>query len=162
MTELSVDKAALSPPEKFRWKAFLFRKDGQTRFYEAGLTCYGYLVPDSQREVELQDAIRRFEVTDKIFQRVMLIPTTLSVYSLGFGDQFSDRMFAALSVSFAIVVIGRILERSWYFDELTAGLTRVEPLDRAQRRKNKLARVVMGIAYLSFISWRILRAYGVA
>jgi hypothetical protein len=152
MTQVNIDKAGPSPLKKFRGKPFLFRKDGQTRFYDAGLTCYGYLVPDPQREWELRDAIGRFEWVDTIFQRVMLIPTTISIFSLGFGDQYSDRMFAALSVSIAIVVIGRILERSWYFGELTAGLTRVEPLDEAGRRKRNLGRVLIGIGYLSFVS----------
>lgn len=161
MTQVNIDNTGSSPLNKFRGKPFIFRKDGKTRFYDAGITCYGYLVPDAQREWELRDAIERFDWVDTIFQRVMLIPTTISVFSLGFGDQYSDRMFAALSISIAIVVIGRTLERSWYFDKLTAGLTRVVPLDEAGRRKRNLGRVLIGIGYISFVLWRILKACGI-
>jgi hypothetical protein len=162
MSQLKIGKAGSSSLTKYRGRPFLFRKDGRTRFYDSGLTCYGYLVPDSQRECELQDAIRRFERVDTIFQRAMLIPTTISIFSLGFGDQYSDRMFAALSVSIAIVIIGRILERDMYFGELTAGLTRVAPLDEAGRRKRIPVLMLIGIVYLSFVSWRLARACGIA
>jgi hypothetical protein len=162
MTQPNIGKTEMSSLTKYRGKPFLFRKDGQTRFYDSGLTCYGYLVPDSRREWELQDAIRRFERVDTIFQRVMLIPTTISIFSLGYEDQYSDRMFAALSISIAIVIIGRILGRSMYFDELTAGLARVTPLDEAGRRKRVPVLILIGIAYLSFVSWRIARACGIA
>jgi len=81
---------------------------------------------------------------------------------MGVGDRYSDRIFAALSVSIAIIVIGRVLERNWYFGELVFGLTRIEPLDMAGRRKGNLFLILIGIVYFSFVFWRILKSCGVA
>jgi len=159
MTQKSSDKIASSPLSRFRAKPFLFRKDGQTRFYRNGPQDYGYLVPNSQRASELQDAIPRFELASKIFGYGISIPMVLSISAM--GVRYSDRMFAALSVSIAIAVIGRMLQLEWYFGDLTAGLPRTEPLDSAERRKSYLTVLVIGVGYLSFVSWRVLRAYGV-
>jgi hypothetical protein len=158
---VSIDKAGSAPSIKFRGKPFLiWGQDGLTRFYDNGPTSYGYLVPDSRHERELRDAIRRFEFVDSIFGYVMIVPATISIFSL--GSQYSDRVFAALSVSVAIIVIGRALERNWYFGELVAGLTRIEPLDIAGRRKGNLFLILIGVAYLFFVSWRILKACGIS
>jgi hypothetical protein len=158
---VNIDKAGNSPLTKFRGRPFLIPdQDGRTRFYDNGPLGYGYLVPDPQREWELRDAIKRFEFVDAIFQRVMLVPAVISVFSMGVGDRYSDRIFAALSVSIAIIVIGRVLERSWYFSELTAGLARTGPLDPAGRRKRNLALMLIGGVYFSFVCWRILNAVG--
>jgi hypothetical protein len=154
-------KTRTSPLVKFRGKPFLIRdQDGRTRFYDNGPTSRGYLVSDPQLERQLRDAIPRFEFVDMIFQRVMVIPAIISVYSMGIGDRYNDRTFAALSVSIAIIVIGRVLERSWYFDKLTAGLMRTEPLDPASRRNGNLAVAVIGCVYFCFVCWRILKFYG--
>lgn len=160
---MNIDHAGPSPLTKFRGRPFLIRdQDGRTRFYGNGPLAYGYLVPDPLREWELREAIQRFEFVDSIFQRVMLVPATISVFSMGVGDRYSDRIFAALSVSIAIIVIGRVLERSWYFGELTAGSARTGPLDPAGRRKRNLALVLIGGVYLSFVCWRILKSCGVS
>jgi hypothetical protein len=160
---VNIDNAGPSPLTKFRGRPFLIRdQNGLTRFYDNGPESYGYLVPDSRDDWEFRDAIRRFEFVDSIFQRVMLVPATISVFSMGVGDRYSDRIFAALSVSIAIIVIGRVLERNWYFGELVAGLTRIEPLDMAGRRKGNLFLVLIGIVYFSFVFWRILKSCGVS
>jgi hypothetical protein len=158
---VNIDNAGKFPLTKFRGRPFLIPdQDGRTRFYNNGPLAYGYLVPDPQREWELRDAIQRFQFVDSIFQCVMLVPATRSVFSMGVGDRYSDRIFAALSVSIAIIVIGRVLERSWYFGELTAGLERTGPLDPTGRRKRNLALVLIGGVYFSFVCWRILNAVG--
>lgn len=154
--QVSIDNAGSAPPTKVRGRPFLIRdREGRTRFYDNGLTSYGYLVPDAVRERALRDAIRRFNVFDLVFSSVMLVPATKSIFSL-----YSDRAFAELSVCIAIIVIGRTLARSWYFGELVAGLERLGTLDINERRKGNLFLLLIGIAYFSFVAWRILNAAG--
>jgi hypothetical protein len=153
---VSIDNTGSTPLTKFRGRPFLIRdREGRTRFYDNGLRSYGYLVPDADRERALRDAIRRFNVFDLVFGSVMLVPAAKSIFSL-----YSDRAFATLSLSIAIVVIGRTLARSWYFAKLVAGLDRLGPFDMAERRKGNFFLLVIGIAYLSFVAWRILKAVG--
>jgi hypothetical protein len=90
----------------------------------------------------------------------MIVPAVISIFSL--GNRYTDRALAALSICLVVVVIGRVLERSWYFGELVAGLERTEPLDLAERRKGNLLVILIGVLYLCFVSWRILSVIGVA
>jgi hypothetical protein len=84
----------------------------------------------------------------------MMIPSLMSLASI--GVQYSDRMFAALLVSVAIMAIGRVLARNWYFGGLTAGLPRTEPLGTPERRSDDLLALLIVIGFLSFVGWRIL------
>jgi hypothetical protein len=157
VTQVHVDNTGASPLTKFRGRPFLIRdQNGLTRFYDNGLRSYGYLVPDAGREQALRDAIRRFNVFNSVFGFVMLIPATKSIFSL-----YSDRAFAELSLCIAIIVIGRTLARSWYSGELVVGLDRLGPFDTAERRKGNFFLLLIGIAYFSFVAWRILKAVGI-
>jgi hypothetical protein len=99
----------------------------------------------------------RFNVFDRVFGTVMLIPAATCIFSL-----YSDRAFAELSLTIAIVVVGRALARNWYFGELVAGLDRLGPFDAAERRKGNLFLLLIALAYLSFVAWRIANVLGVS
>lgn len=155
---MSINSAKSNPLTKYRGRPFLFRdREGRTLFYDNGTTSCGYIVTNSSREQALQEAIRRFNVFDAVFGFLMLIPATRSLFAL-----YSDRAFAELSLCIAIVVIGRHLARSWYFAELVAGLNRSGPFDADERKKGNRVLLMIGIAYLSFVAWRILNAIGLA
>lgn len=155
---MSADNVGVSSFVKFRGKPFLITdQNGLTRFYENGLRSFGYVVPDCSRERAFRDAIARFNVFDRVFGAIMLIPATKCIFSL-----YSDRAFAELSLTIAIVVVGRALARNWYFGELVAGLDRLGPFDAAERRKGNLFLFLIAFAYLSFVAWRIVNALGIS
>jgi hypothetical protein len=156
VTQMNADAQA-SSFTKFRGKPFLITdRNGKTRFYDNGPRSLGYLVPDAGRERALREAIGRFNVFDRIFGIVMLVPAAKCIFSL-----YSDRAFAELSLTIAIVVIGRILARNWYFGDLVAGLDRLGPFDAAERRKGNLFLLLIAFAYFWFVTWRILKAVGI-
>ena len=157
MARVSINEERPTSLAKLAGRPFLFKdQDGLTRFYANGPCSRGYLVPDARRERALRDAIQRFGKIDTIFDAATAILVTISIPSL--GGQHGDRALAVLTVTIAINAFGRVLERSWYFDELVAGLERTEPLDTVGRRRANFILPLLGIAYCAFVLWRILKA----
>jgi hypothetical protein len=128
--------------------------NGRTYFYAGGGPSYGYVVPDAWRERALRNAIERFKKMESAFTYVLIVPLGGSILSL--GGLHTDLALATLTITFAIAIVGRRLQKRLCFGELIAGLEFAGPRDPQQRRREYVIVTMIGVAYFSLVIWRIM------
>jgi hypothetical protein len=132
---------------------FIRDGNGRTLFYAGGPRHRGYVVPDAQLEWALRDAAQQFKTIDTILGWVLVAPLLVSLSAI--GGPHADSALAALTATLATAVIGKILQRRWFFGELIAGLDCVEPIDVVGRRREFIVLTLLAVGYLSFVAWRV-------
>lgn len=136
---------------------FIKDQNGQTLFFVSGPRFRGYLVPDAQHEKALRSAVERFKQmqTSLAYFTVPLIAICIPSLDTSYGS-FA---LAVLTITLAVAAGGKALQRRSCFNDLLAGLARIEPLDIAGRWRGLFLFSLIATAYGSFVIWRIFQAF---
>jgi|SRR5580692_4752841 hypothetical protein len=153
--EVSLDEAT---PTQTKPVGPVLVKDrgGRTLFYAMGVRFRGYVVPDTQCEWALQNAIERFRGMETSLASFV---TPVGVFSVSLlWGRYSNFALTVLTITLMVSGIGRVLQRHWCFGDLVAELERAEPLDLKGRRISLALFSLIATAYCSFVVWRIVQA----
>jgi hypothetical protein len=136
---------------------FVRDRSGQTLFYGSGPRFRGYVVPNAQREWALRNAVEHFTAMEKSLAHFTVPLISISILSL--GSRYSSFALAVLTITLVVAAVGKILQQRWCFDDLVAGLDRVEPLDAVGRWRGLVLLSLIVVAYCSFVIWRLIQAF---
>ena len=144
-----------------RWSVpgpmFVKDRNGRALFFAMGPRFRGYVVPDTQREWALRNAIERFKKMEASFAQFVAPIGAFSALLL--SSRYSNFALTVLTLTLMAAAMGRVLQRRWCFSDLLVGLDRVDPLDVRGRWVGITLFSLIVVAYCSFVLWRILQAF---